>query len=102
MELHERVVGETVVVELTGAIPRDSGAPSVLLSGLKRLVSQGYKTILLNLAQVAYMDSVMLGAMVQGYASSVKQGSTVKLVNASARMQELLSVTKLDTVFEML
>jgi anti-anti-sigma regulatory factor len=48
------------------------------------------------------MDSVMLGALVQGYVSSVKQGASLKLVETPARVRELLTVTKLNTVFEML
>ena len=105
MELNERPVGDTgqaVIVELSGPVGRDSGAAGVLLTRLKRLIAHGYKTILLNVAQVTYMDSVMLGALVQGYVSSAKQGSSLKLVQPPPRVRELLTVTKLNTVFEML
>jgi anti-sigma B factor antagonist len=105
VELSERPVGEggqAVIVEISGPVGRDSGASAVLLTRLKGLLGRGYKTILLNLAQVTYLDSVMLGAIVQGYVSSARQGSSLKLVDSPPRVRELFAVTKLNTVFEML
>ena len=107
MELSERPLGDrgdgdTVLVDVTGAVGRDTSAPTELLGRVRDLVTRGYKNILLNLAQVTYMDSVMLGALVQGYVSSAKQGSSLKLVQPPPRVRELLTVTKLNTVFEML
>jgi len=61
VELNERPVGDTgqaVIVELSGPVGRDSGAAGVLLTRLKGLIAHGYKTILLNVAQVTYKDSL--------------------------------------------
>jgi anti-sigma B factor antagonist len=105
VELNERTIGDTgeaVIVELSGPAGRDTGAAAVLLTRLKGLISNGYKTILLNLAQVTYMDSVMLGAIVQGFVSSSREGSSLKIVDPPPRVRELFTVTKLNTVFEML
>jgi anti-sigma B factor antagonist len=107
MELSERELGDkrgdTVLVDVSGDIVgRGTDAPTEFLARVKHLLARGYKNILLNVAQVTYMDSVMLGALVQGYVSSAKQGSSLKLVEPPPRVRELLSVTKLDTVFEML
>lgn len=105
MDLQERqvgVAGETVVVDVTGPVGRDTGAAPELLTRLKALIGRGYKNILLNVAQVTYMDSVMLGAIVQGYVTSAKHGSNLKLVDPPPRVRELFTMTKLNTVFEML
>ena len=101
MELHERANGQVVVIDVQGPIERNSEAQRrVLLERLRVLVDQGYTRILLNVAQVTYVDSVLLGAVVQAYMSAVRRGATLKLLNVTKRLQDLLVVTKLDTVLE--
>ena len=101
MELHERANGQVVVVDVQGPIDRNSDAQRrVLVERLRDLVDQGYNSILLNVAQVTYVDSVLLSAVVQAYMSAVRRGATLKLLNVTKRLQELLAVTRLDTVLE--
>ena len=101
MELHERANGQVVVVDVQGPIDRNSDAQRrVLVERLRDLVDQGYNSILLNVAQVTYADSVLLSAVVQAYMSAVRRGATLKLLNVTKRLQELLAVTRLDTVLE--
>jgi anti-anti-sigma factor len=91
--------GPTVIVDVQrGAGPENDAAR--LRETLRGLPSQGYQAILVNVAQVTYIDSVMLGAIVQGYVSALRVGVTVKLLHASRRVKELLAVTKLDRVLE--
>ena len=90
----------SVIVDVTGSPGRGEDEAARLRETLRGLRSQGYECILVNVAQVAYIDSVMLGAIVQGYVSAMRVGATVKLLHASRRVKELLAVTKLDRVLE--
>ena len=79
---------------------RGEGDAARLRETLRGLLSQGYGCILVNLAQVPSLDSVLLGAIMQGYVSATRVGTAVKLLHASRRVKELLAVTKLDRVLE--
>jgi anti-anti-sigma factor len=90
----------TVIVDVEDGLRRGEGDAARLHETLRGLLSQGYKCILVNIADVTYIDSVMLGAIVQGYVSAMRAGTTLKLLHASRRVKELLAVTKLDRVLE--
>ena len=64
------------------------------------LLNQGRKDVLLNLAQVSYVDSAGLGAIVGAYTTMTREGGSLKLANVTKKLQDLLSITKLLTVFE--
>jgi anti-sigma B factor antagonist len=101
VDLQERTHGEVVVVDVHGPVSAEDDSHLLLRDTLRRLLDHGQKWILLNVADITYVDSVWLGAMVQGYASAVRRGGEVKLLHVRARFRELLRVTKLDTVFEL-
>ena len=90
----------TVVVEVEGRLDRAETEARRLRETFRVLLSHGYECILVNLAQATYVDSVLLGAIAQGYISAMRVGTTVKLLHASRRVKELLAVTKLDRVLE--
>jgi anti-sigma B factor antagonist len=79
---------------------RDEAEPVVLLAALRDALERGRSCILLNVGEVDSVDSLWLGAMVQGYTTAVRKGGTIKLVHVSKRFHELLAVTKLDQVLE--
>jgi len=56
--------------------------------------------VLLNLAEVSYVDSAGLGALVSAYTTDTREGGSLKLANVTKKLQDLLSITKLLTVFE--
>jgi anti-sigma B factor antagonist len=64
------------------------------------LVNRGFKKIVLNLAEVPYVDSAGLGEIVRTYTTVSRQGGSLKLLNLTKRISDLLSITKLLTVFE--
>jgi anti-sigma B factor antagonist len=64
------------------------------------LVNQGHRKIVLNLADVPYIDSAGLGEIVRTYTTVSRQGGSLKLLNLTKRISDLLSITKLLTVFE--
>jgi anti-sigma B factor antagonist len=64
------------------------------------LLNQGQKKIILNLAEVPYIDSAGLGEIVRTYTTVSRQGGSLKLLSLTKRITDLLAITKLLTVFE--
>jgi anti-sigma B factor antagonist len=100
MQISERKIGDVVIVDVSGRITLGDGGDAVLKDKMRSLVQQGYKKLLLNLGEVSYVDSAGLGEIVQAYATVNKNGGTLKLLNITKRIKDLLSITKLLTVFE--
>jgi anti-sigma B factor antagonist len=99
MQIDERTVGEVTVLDLKGKITLNEG-DEVLKDKINSLIMQGKKKILLNLADVPYIDSAGLGEIVRTYTTVSRQGGQLKLVNLTKRITDLLMITKLLTVFE--
>ena len=100
MEMNERVVGDVTVLDVSGKVTLGDGSDKLLSDKLRSLVQQNRKKILLNLGNVSYMDSAGLGAIVHSYATVKNQGGSLKLLNVTGRLRDLLSITKLLTVFD--
>ena len=99
MQIAERQSGSVTVLDLSGKVTL--GEDSTLLKDkLQSLLHQGKKNLILNLAQVSYVDSAGLGALVSAYTTVTREGGSLKLVSVTKRLQDLLSITKLLTVFE--
>ncbi len=99
MQIDERVVGETTILDLKGKITLGEG-DEALKDKINSLVLQNRKRILLNLEGVPYIDSAGLGEIVRTYTTVSRQGGQLKLVNLTKRITDLLMITKLLTVFE--
>jgi anti-sigma B factor antagonist len=100
MHIAERAVGGVTIVDVSGKITLGDGSEMVMTDKLRSLVQQGQKSLLLNLAEVNYVDSAGLGAIVHAYATVKNQGGNLKLLNLTKRIKDLLSITKLLTVFD--
>ena len=100
MELEQRVVGDVVIVKVTGDITLDHGGDVLLKDKMRSLLLQGYRNLLLDLGGVPYMDSAGLGEMVQAYVTTKNRGGSLRLLHATKRLHDLLVVTKLLTVFD--
>ena len=100
MHISERTIGDVVVVDVSGRVTLGDGGDTILKDKLRSLVQQGKRKLLLNLADVAYVDSAGLGAIVQSYTTVTNQGGALKLVNMTKRIHDLLAITKLLTVFD--
>ncbi|MFQ5816500.1 MAG: STAS domain-containing protein [Terriglobia bacterium] len=99
LKVNQREVEGVTVVDLSGRIMLgDSSAR--LRELLRDLLKQGQKKILLNLGDVAYVDSSGLGELVSGFNTARSQGGQLKLLNLTKKVNDLLQVTKLYTVFE--
>jgi anti-sigma B factor antagonist len=92
-------VGDVTVIDAVGRITLGEGA-SIFRDKIRELAANGNKKMLLNLAEVSYIDSSGIGEMVSGFTTVTNQGGIVKLLNLTKRVKDLLQVTKLYTVFE--
>ena len=99
MQIEQRAVGDVTVLDLKGRVTLGEG-DELLKDKVNSLLNQGIKKIVLNLADVPYIDSAGLGEIVRTYTTVSKQGGTLKLLNLTKRITDLLSITKLLTVFE--
>jgi anti-sigma B factor antagonist len=99
MQIAERETGAVTVLDLSGKITLGEG-DAQLKDKLLSLLHQGKKNVLLNLAEVNYVDSAGLGALVSAYTTVTRDGGSLKLLNVTRKLQDLLSITKLLTVFE--
>jgi anti-sigma B factor antagonist len=92
-------VGDVTVVDAAGRITLGDGA-SAFRDTIRELAAGGQKKLLLNLGEVSYIDSSGIGEMVSGFTTVTNSGGQVKLLNLTKRVQDLLQITKLYTVFE--
>jgi len=88
-----------VIVDLSGRITLGE-ASGKLRDTVRDLLSKGNKKILLNLGDVTYIDSSGLGELVSSYTTAANQGAKVKLLNVQKKVDDLLQITKLYTVFD--
>ena len=99
MEIVERTVNDVTVLDLKGKMTLGEG-DELLKDKINSLVLQGRKKLVLNLEAVPYIDSAGLGEIVRTYTTVSRQGGKLKLLNLTKRIEDLLSITKLLTVFD--
>ena len=99
MEIVERTVSDVTVLDLKGKMTLGEG-DELLKDKINSLLAAGKKKLLLNLEAVPYIDSAGLGEVVRTYTTVSRQGGSLKLLNLTKRIEDLLSITKLLTVFE--
>jgi anti-sigma B factor antagonist len=99
MQIGERKVGDVVLLDIKGKVTLGEG-DEILKDKINSLMNQGHKKIVLNLADVPYIDSAGLGEIVRTFTTVSRQGGSLKLLNLTKRISDLLAITKLLTVFE--
>lgn len=99
MQIDERTVGDVLILDVKGRITLGEG-DEILKDKVNSLLNQGNKKIVLNLAEVPYIDSAGLGEIVRTYTTVSRQGGSLKLLSLTKRITDLLAITKLLTVFE--
>jgi anti-sigma B factor antagonist len=99
MDIEERAVGEVMILDLKGKLTIGEG-DELLKDKINSLIQQGHRKLLLNLEGVPYVDSAGLGEIVRTYTTVSRQGGSLKLLNLTKRIQDLLAITKLLTVFD--
>ena len=99
MEIAERTVGDITVLDLKGKMTLGEG-DELLKDKINSLLATSKKKLILNLEGVPYIDSAGLGEIVRTFTTVSRQGGSLKLLNLTKRIEDLLSITKLLTVFE--
>ena len=99
LNIKERQAGDVTVLDLDGKITIGEGSIA-LRSAVRRLLEENRKKILLNLAGVGYVDSSGIGELVSSFSSVSRDGGQLKLLNLTQKIQDLLAITKLLTVFD--
>jgi anti-sigma B factor antagonist len=94
-----REVDGVSIVDLSGRITLGEGSGQ-LRDTVRELLGKGQKKIVLNLGDVSYIDSSGLGELVSSYTTAANQGAKVKLLNVQKKVNDLLQITKLYTVFD--
>lgn len=97
--INERRVGDVTVLDMKGRVRLGGGTIS-LHKAIRCLVEEGKLQILLNLADVSHIDSSGLGELISGHISLAAQGGAIKLLHLTESLRELMTITKLLTVFD--
>jgi anti-sigma B factor antagonist len=100
MNLEQRNVGDVAIVKVTGDITLNKGGDVLLKDKINSLLQQGNKKVLLDLGGVSYVDSAGLGQLVHVHTTTTHNGGKLKLLNLTKRLNDLLVVTKLATIFD--
>jgi len=99
IKISSRQVDGVTILDLSGRITLGEGSVQ-LRDAVRDLLSKGQKKILLNLADVNYIDSSGIGELVSAFTTVKNQGGELKLLNLTKKVHDLLQITKLYTVFD--
>lgn len=99
LEVKERQAGDVTILDLRGEVRIGEGSIA-LRDAIRNLAAAGKKKLLLNLAGVSYIDSSGIGELIANYTTVSRQGGQLKLLKLTDRVQNLLVITKLLTVFD--
>lgn len=99
LNLTERQAGDVTIIDMSGKVTIGEGSVA-LRTTIRRLLGDGKKKILLNLGGVGYIDSSGIGELVSSFTAVNKEDGTLKLLNLTQKIQDLLAITKLLTVFD--
>ncbi|HQU92787.1 MAG TPA: STAS domain-containing protein [Pyrinomonadaceae bacterium] len=99
INISERQAGDVTILDLEGKVTIGEGSVA-LRSAIRRLLGEGKNKILLNLGAVGYIDSSGIGELVSSFTAVNKEGGSLKLLNLTQKIQDLLAITKLLTVFD--
>ena len=99
MKIENRIVGDVHVLDCSGKITLGEGTMAIR-NTVREVLKNGGKKLVLNLADVNYIDSSGIGELVSSYTTVTNQGGQLKLLNLTKKIHELLAITKLLTVFQ--
>jgi anti-sigma B factor antagonist len=99
LEIAERQIGAVTILDLSGKLTIDQDAQR-LKDKINSLIHQQHTKVVLNLGDVSYIDSGGLGQLVSSYGSLAKTSGGLKLLHVNKRNHDLLSITRLVTIFD--
>ncbi|MEK9181093.1 MAG: STAS domain-containing protein [Patescibacteria group bacterium] len=98
-EITYREIGDVTIIDVSGRITLGEGSSS-FREVIHDLVKRGQKLFLLNLAEVSFIDGSGIAELVSAFTTVANHGGQLKLLSPTARVRDLLQITKLYTVFE--
>jgi anti-sigma B factor antagonist len=99
LRINIRETADAVILDMSGRVSLGD-ALADLRDSIREALAGDQKNILLNLAEVSYIDSSGLGQLIGSYATVTNRGGQMKLLNLQKRVNDLMQITKLLTVFE--
>lgn len=99
LNISERQAGDVTILDMSGKVTIGEGSVA-LRNTIRRLLGEGKKSMILNLGDVGYIDSSGIGELVSSFSAVSKEGGSLKLLNLTQKIQDLLAITKLLTVFD--
>lgn len=99
LNLNARQAGDVTVIDVSGRITPSEGS-NAIRDVVRDLTAGGTRKVLLNLEGVSYIDSSGIGELVAGFTSLARAGGTMKLLNPTGRVEDLLRIATLNTIFD--
>jgi len=99
VKLNTRQVGDVTIIDVSGRITLGEES-NAIRNEVRNLITSGNRKILLNLGDVSYIDSTGIGELVAGFTSAAKAGGTMKLLSPTMRVQDLLRISRVTTIFD--
>jgi anti-sigma B factor antagonist len=99
MKVKTRQVDGITILDLSGRITLGEGSVT-LRDAVRDVIAKGSNKILLNLGDISYIDSSGIGELVSAFTTTKNSGGELKLLNLTKKVQDLLQITKLYTVFD--
>ena len=100
MSIEQRTVGDVIVLAVIGDITMDGAGATRVADKVRSELQAGHDRLVLDLGHVRYVDSTGLGELVHAFSAVRNRGGAMKLLNVTKRLNDLLVVSKLLTVFE--
>jgi anti-sigma B factor antagonist len=99
VKLKIRKTDSIAILDLSGKL---MGGPDadVFKDTIKQLMEEGYKNVIVNLKHVPWVNSTGLGILIAGYTTLKREGGALKLIHVTERIDSILMITKLGTIFE--
>jgi anti-sigma B factor antagonist len=99
MTIQLRELSDVVILDMSGRITLGDGSV-ILREAVREQIVAGKQAIIINLGDVTYMDSSGLGELISAFTSAKNRGASLKLLNLTKRIRDLMEITKLYTVFD--
>jgi anti-sigma B factor antagonist len=100
MNIEQLTVGDVVVLSINGDITMNGTGANRVADKVRNILEEGHDRLVLDLGRVRYVDSAGLGELIHAFSAVRNRGGAMKLLNVTKRLNDLLVVTKLLTVFE--
>ena len=100
MNIEQRLVGDVTVLSIDGDITTNHAGAPPIADTIRQLMQQGRRRFILDMGRVRYVDSTGLGTLVQSFSAVKNRGGALRLVNVTRRLNDLLVLARLLTVFD--